>query len=87
VDDLGLGFNQPEAEKIFQKGERGEQAYKVAGTGFGLWEAKGILQAHGGDIKPVATLTNFFRRDHRAYHVVFTIEIPLRRAGHKGKGD
>ncbi len=77
IDDLGVGINQGEVKHIFEQGVRGQLAGKVEGTGYGLWETNSIVQAHGGKVGLSLTSTNIQRREQRATHVIFTIEIPL----------
>jgi signal transduction histidine kinase len=82
VDNLGIEISGEDQERIFEQGTRGLTAAKmghVEGSGLGLWEARAIAVAHGGDISMRCDRTN--RRTSRgqtAYHIVFTITIPLR---------
>jgi two-component system sensor histidine kinase KdpD len=51
VSDRGPGISPDELEHIFEKFYRGHRARgKVEGTGMGLAIAKGIIEAHGGNI-------------------------------------
>lgn len=52
VADEGVGVPEGEEETIFDKFHRAKQAdAKNAGTGLGLWIARRIVEAHGGDIR------------------------------------
>jgi two-component system sensor histidine kinase KdpD len=51
VTDRGRGIEPDEQSRIFEKFFRGREArYLVPGTGLGLSIAKGIVEAHGGQI-------------------------------------
>lgn len=52
VKDTGIGLPTEEAHKIFTKFFRAENAMKtqVEGSGLGLYVAKNIIQAHGGQM-------------------------------------
>jgi two-component system sensor histidine kinase KdpD len=50
VADRGVGFPEGDERRIFDKFYRVEQPGRVSGTGLGLAIAKGIIEAHGGDI-------------------------------------
>ena len=49
--DVGIGIQEEEKETIFELFYRGEEAKKrfVRGTGMGLYIARNIMRAHGGD--------------------------------------
>ncbi len=49
--DYGIGIQEEEKETIFELFHRGEDAKKrfVRGTGIGLYIARNIMRAHGGD--------------------------------------
>lgn len=52
VLDRGPGISPDELERIFDKFYRGRRGRdKAEGTGMGLAVAKGIIEAHGGDIR------------------------------------
>lgn len=53
VKDSGIGINPNEIDKLFNKFSRTKDANKtnVIGTGLGLYIAKKMAEAHGGDIK------------------------------------
>ena len=50
VADRGVGFPEGDERRIFDKFYRVQQPGRVSGTGLGLAIAKGIIEAHGGDI-------------------------------------
>jgi two-component system sensor histidine kinase KdpD len=51
VADRGIGFPVGDEQRIFDKFYRVQRPGRVGGTGLGLAIAKGIIEAHGGDIK------------------------------------
>ncbi len=65
VSDEGIGIPEDQQEKIFKKFGRvhREQTHNIKGSGLGLWIARKIIQAHGGEIwfdsKP-GTMTTFY---------------------------
>jgi signal transduction histidine kinase len=89
IDDIGLEILEEERQQIFEQGRRGLVAAKmghIPGTGLGLWEARAILVAHGGDIQVRTGSTRIYRRGGRAHHIIFSIEIPLRQKHGKEGG-
>jgi len=69
VTDNGIGISEPDLAHIFDRLQRtdlGPQR-REGGTGLGLAICKGIMQAHGGDIKAQST---------RETGSTFTISIP-----------
>ncbi len=50
VADRGVGFPEGDERRIFDKFYRVQQPGRVMGTGLGLAIAKGIIEAHGGEI-------------------------------------
>jgi signal transduction histidine kinase len=53
VEDNGTGFNEADLPRIFEQFYRGEGARtraKGSGAGLGLAIARGIVEAHGGEI-------------------------------------
>lgn len=51
VTDTGMGISAEEKEKLFQKFSRGEGGKtNTSGSGLGLYLAKQIAEAHGGDV-------------------------------------
>ena len=51
IKDNGIGFNQADAEKIFDMFEMLNERGKYKGSGIGLTMAKKIMNAHDGFIK------------------------------------
>ncbi len=50
VADRGVGFPEGDERRIFDKFYRVQRPGRVMGTGLGLAIAKGIIEAHGGEI-------------------------------------
>jgi len=52
VKDTGIGFSEKDAQKIFTKFFRAENALKAQtdGSGLGLYIVKNIIRSHGGEI-------------------------------------
>ncbi|MDE2218039.1 MAG: HAMP domain-containing histidine kinase [Patescibacteria group bacterium] len=52
VKDTGVGLSQEDKEKLFTEGGKGKNSQKVNvdSTGFGLFIAKNIVEAHGGKV-------------------------------------
>jgi len=48
--DFGMGIKNEEIKKLFQRFYRGSNVQEISGTGLGLWIAKELIMAHGGDI-------------------------------------
>jgi signal transduction histidine kinase len=81
VDNLGYEIAHQDRDRIFERGQRGLIAAKlghIEGSGLGLWEARAIAVAHGGEITMRCDRTNRRTRLGQAYHIVFAISIPLR---------
>jgi signal transduction histidine kinase len=70
VKDSGVGIDQSEINKLFNKFSRAREASKtnVHGTGLGLYIAKKMAEAQGGDIK-ISSLG-------LGHGTTFTIEFP-----------
>ncbi len=68
VRDHGIGIAVAEQDRIFQRFERAVPARHYGGFGIGLWAARQIIEAHGGEIRvesePGAGST-------------FTVELPI----------
>lgn len=83
ISDLGREVRQNERDLIFQLGVRGSNIFAAGkgkalpGSGLGLWQTRSIIEAHGGSIQVACEPTSIFRRERRAYHVTFTVTIPL----------
>ncbi|HQY90389.1 ATP-binding protein [Caldilinea sp.] len=81
VQDMGDPIPPDKMALIFERGKRGLAEVKmgrIPGTGYGLWEARAIVEAHGGSLEVKCTETNFHLRQGRAYRVNFAVRIPLR---------
>jgi signal transduction histidine kinase len=81
VDNLGYEIAPEDRDRIFERGERGLIAAKlghIEGSGLGLWEARAIAVAHGGEINMRCDRTGRRTAWGQAHHIVFTITIPLR---------
>jgi signal transduction histidine kinase len=51
VHDAGVGIEQADQERIFQRFERGDALPRSGGLGLGLWIARELVQGHGGSIR------------------------------------
>jgi PAS domain S-box-containing protein len=51
VADHGIGIAREDLERIFDRFERASKSASTVGLGLGLWIAKSIAVAHGGDIQ------------------------------------
>jgi signal transduction histidine kinase len=80
VQDDGNDIPADQAERIFEAGTRlltGVKMRQIPGTGLGLWEARAVVEAHGGRITVSSVPASFFYRQQRAHRVTFSIRIPL----------
>lgn len=70
VQDTGIGIPEKEQERVFQRFFRAENAKRTEtqGTGLGLYLAKNIIEAHGGEIR-------FHTKENQG--TIFTLTIPL----------
>lgn len=75
IKDSGVGIDPSELGKLFNKFSRTKDASKVnvTGTGLGLYIAKKMIEAHGGDIKIAS--------EGVGKGTTFTIELPSRSLG------
>jgi signal transduction histidine kinase len=83
VDNLGEEIRFEHQEAIFEQGTRGLTRAKmgrIPGTGLGLWEARAVVEAHGGKITVSCRPTAIHRRQGKAFRVIFSLRIPLRQA-------
>ncbi len=83
---MASGFEKKKQQRIFEQGTRGLTAAKlghIPGSGLGLWEARAVVVAHGGEIRVRTSQTSIRRRQGQAHHVVFVIELPLRQPSKK----
>ena len=72
VTDSGVGIAAGDREKLFTEGGHGEYSKDVnpESTGYGLFIAKQIIEAHGGKISA--------HSDGAGKGTTFTVELPLR---------
>lgn len=68
VRDHGIGIPAEDQNRIFQRFERAVSSRHFGGLGFGLWIARQLVDAHGGDIR-VASEQN--------RGATFEVELPL----------
>jgi signal transduction histidine kinase len=93
ITNFGLGIKQADLEKIFEWGVRlteGQYTFKeVYGKGIGLWEAKHIVEGHGG--KLYVRSIHFSKAPVTDQNIeqcitVFTVSLPIGGNTHKFKG-
>jgi signal transduction histidine kinase len=80
VQDEGDDIPADKVESIFEAGTRlltGVKMRQIPGTGLGLWEARAVVEAHGGKIAVRSVPSTFFYRQKRAQRVTFLVRIPL----------
>lgn len=82
VDNFGIGILDEERNKVFTKGFRGKhRGRKILkeGEGLGLWQAREILLAHGGNVTCASYAGDRQPRpgDVHGYRTVFTIALPI----------
>jgi signal transduction histidine kinase len=82
VQNVGHPVLESEQERVFEQGARGRAfaTGQISGAGLGLWEARLVARAHGGDVylsscEPVAS----WRGREKAYRVVFEFRLPLKK--------
>lgn len=69
VSDTGIGIDEGEQARVFDKFFRGRKVrYKARGTGMGLAIAKVVVEAHGGAITVMS---------RKAIGSVFTVALPV----------
>lgn len=68
VDDNGVGITEKDAERIFDRFERGNRSAGSTGLGLGLYVTRQIVKQHGGSIFAQSRTTGGSR---------FTISLPL----------
>ncbi len=81
VDNIGFDIREQDRQRIFEVGERGGDAARIKriqGSGYGLWEARSIVEAHGGEIHVKLNPTDIHKHEGRASRVIFSIEVPLK---------
>jgi PAS domain S-box-containing protein len=72
IADNGIGFDQENAEKIFETFTRLHSKDKFEGTGLGLALCKKIAERHGGFIEATS---------NKKQGAVFTVHLPLKQKG------
>lgn len=68
VRDHGIGIAVAEQDRIFQRFERAVPARHYGGFGIGLWAARQIIEAHGGEIRV---------ESEPGVGSTFTVELPI----------
>ncbi|MFN8446404.1 MAG: PocR ligand-binding domain-containing protein [Caldilineaceae bacterium] len=80
IQNDGDEIPEDKRERIFLQGVRGLTGAKlerIPGTGLGLWEARAVIENHGGKIDVKCDRTSIYYRQLQAFRVVFTVTIPL----------
>ncbi|MGP3937375.1 sensor histidine kinase [Nonomuraea sp. KM88] len=81
VEDGGIGIDEHDLTRIFNRFERVEHPDRPApagGSGIGLTIARGIARAHGGDLTAAS--------GGPGHGATFTVRLPLRQDGPAGRG-
>lgn len=68
VTDTGVGVEQDEIGRLFERFYKADRSRRSHGTGLGLAIAKHIVQAHGGEIEA---------RRNRPHGMVFAFRVPV----------
>ncbi len=79
VRDEGAGIADGDIERILRPFERGPGSTEVPGSGLGLYITRGIVQAHGGELR-----INNGTGPERARGAVFMLVLPRATAGTNG---
>jgi signal transduction histidine kinase len=80
VDSLGEEIRPEDLSQIFEQGTRGltqARMGRIPGSGLGLWETRNVVEGHGGEVGVTCEWTRVRRRNRPAYHVIFSVTIPL----------
>jgi signal transduction histidine kinase len=87
VDNIGYEIREEDRKRIFEVGERGGDEARIkliAGSGYGLWQTRSIVKAHGGEVHVKFYPTAIRKHEGRASRVIFSMEIPLKQKKHTG---
>jgi len=87
VDNIGYEIREEDRKRIFEVGERGGDEARIkliAGSGYGLWQTRSIVEAHGGEVHVKFYPTAIRKHEGRASRVIFSMEIPLKQKKHIG---
>jgi signal transduction histidine kinase len=68
VRDHGMGIAPADQERIFDRFERAVASQNYGGFGLGLWIARQLVEAHGGEISVQSTVGE---------GATFTVELPF----------
>jgi signal transduction histidine kinase len=80
IDDIGDEIRPEDSERIFEQGVRGLTRAKmgrIPGSGLGLWEARAVIEAHGGQIDVSCKRTSIHRRQGAEHQVIFFVRLPV----------
>ncbi|MBK7449858.1 MAG: hypothetical protein IPJ47_10665 [Anaerolineales bacterium] len=66
--DRGVGIPSDDLSRIFDKFYRVQRPESVSGTGLGLSISKGIVEAHGGDVRA---------KNREGGGTILEVELPL----------
>lgn len=81
IENYGNAIPQDKLTDIFKKGKRSlvnAKMGRIPGTGYGLWESKAVMEAHGGTIHAQSEPTGRHHRIGEIHQVIFRFRIPLR---------
>jgi signal transduction histidine kinase len=82
IENFGIGILESEREKVFEKRYRGKHRGRTiarGGEGLGAWQAREIIDAHGGRIECHSRSAGRQPRpgDVYGFRTVFTITLPV----------
>jgi signal transduction histidine kinase len=80
IENTGNPIPEEKKQQIFERGKRAlvdAKMGKIPGTGYGLWETKAVIEAHGGMVTASSEKAGFQHRSGIPYRVTFTLRIPL----------
>ncbi len=78
VQDSGIGIEEADQERIFEKFERSVSSDHYGGLGLGLFIARELVEAHGGTLAVVS---------ERGRGAVFSVTLPLEERSRDGARD